>query len=123
MKDGQGIENDIGSKDADMRPHLRDIDQQVFVAQRHPLGFALGAGSEEDDGGLFRIGPRRQKVRGHLADHGGELVHQRQVLADVFQIHDLGAGQSGDQFFQSRKFDQAVRRDHAFHQRGSQRAF
>ena len=53
MKDGQGIEQHVAVVKIDMGAHLGDIGQQIFVAKRHALGFAFGAGGEKDRRGFL----------------------------------------------------------------------
>ena len=101
---------------ADMGAHLFDICHDVLMAQNNALWFAFSTRGKKHHAWTLVARLATDQARRQRTYHGCELVFQGQVLADVFEINDLGhTGEVFHQGFKASDFDEFACGDNLRH--------
>ena len=87
VEERQHVEDLVGAAEVDPRRALGGIGEDVAVGEDDALRHALGAGGEEDRGGIVGA---RGRASGRVADEeAAEPVEEGHAGADILEVDDL----------------------------------
>ena len=115
VKRRKRIEQNVRLVQREMRAHLLDIRRADCMCESAtPLGSPSVPDVNRITAGVECIASRRDEARHEGADGREDLVDERQLLANVFEIDDLaGLAELVDQRVELAELDEAVRGDDA----------
>jgi len=112
VEDRQRVEDDVRRFERDEGVDLRHVRDDVAVREDDALRQALRARREEDEARRVRRDVRGDEARRLEARKRAQLVEDRELFADVFQIDDLDMlGELFDQLLELADLDELPRRD------------